>query len=391
MTGHTNHRSNPFERPPAPEGKRYAVDVATATADWWPAESPTTTMEEPTAINVTTPNNTGFTSQLYADVAALIEHGPIAPPTPTVGLRRDGIGLFYQGQVNSLVGDPESGKTWLALCTAADELTLGRNVLVVDLDHNTAAGTVSRFQQMGVPADVLTDPSRFRYTEPDDATEIDGVIRDAQTWRPHFVIIDSLGELLPIYGANSNSADDFTRVHATAIKPFAAAGAAVCTIDHLAKGADSRSYGATGTAAKKRAIGGAMLRVSVVDPFTPGVGGRAEVTIAKDRHGGLRAECPPGREPLAAKFRLRDRDGALDWFIDAPEPGETPSVSTVRPSASRTLHDDVAALDALDEPPRSKTDVARRMGWGNDRAMEALRAWRDVHGVNASDGFLRPV
>ena len=61
------------------------------------------------------------------------------------------------------------------------------------------------------------------------------------------VILDSLGEILPLFRANSNSADDFTTVHAEVIKPLTRNGASVLVVDHLAKNADSRSFGPTGT------------------------------------------------------------------------------------------------------------------------------------------------
>lgn len=37
---------------------------------------------------------------------------------------------------------------------------------------------------------------------------------------------------------------------------------------------------------------------------------------------------------------------------------------------------DVAALDRLDPRPASVNDVKKRMGWGSDRATDALRGWR---------------
>lgn len=344
----------------------------------------TTTVIEPTPSPASRP----FTSHLYADVAEILARGPITPPAPTVGLRSDGAGLFYAGQVNMLFGDPESGKTLLAQCAAADELYLGRSVLIIDLDHNGAYATVSRFRSMGMKPEVLANPDRFRYSEPEDALEIDGIIADAKGWQPDLVIIDSIGELLPVFAASSNSADDFTRVHARAIKPFAKLGATVVVIDHLAKGGDSRSFGSTGTAAKKRAIGGTMLRVVAVDQFAPGHGGKAEVSISKDRHGGLRAVSPTGKEPLAAKFVLTDREGALHWRFEAPQPGE---VATAVAVPSDSLEADVKALDDLDPAPRSKSDVAQRMRWGNSRALSALQAWRELRGVSAGDGLLRPV
>lgn len=58
----------------------------------------------------------------YGDVAALLAGELPEPPAPTVLRRTDGHGVFYAGQVNSLFGEPESGKTWIALAAAAEVL-----------------------------------------------------------------------------------------------------------------------------------------------------------------------------------------------------------------------------------------------------------------------------
>ncbi|MFK4789858.1 hypothetical protein [Microbacterium sp. ZW T5_56] len=321
-----------------------------------------------------TASGKGYTPKLYTDVAELIARGPIEPPAPTCGLRRDGVGLIYRGHVNSFVGDPESGKTLLAQAIAADEMFVGGSVLLVDLDHNGAEATISRMLSFGIKPEVLSDPARFRYTEPEDPTEIAGIIEDAKIWQPSFVLIDSVGELLPIYAANSNNPDDFTRVHAAAIKPFAMAGACVVIIDHLAKGLQSRSYGATGTGAKKRAISGTMLRITVDEAFTPGAGGKSEIVILKDRHGGLRANSPRGKEPLAARFRLVDREGALTWYLDAPGENEQPRVSGN--TGGEDVTELVRILSELTPPPASVRDVKGRCKWGTEKASLAWAAWQ---------------
>ena len=180
-----------------------------------------------------------------------------------------------------------------------------RRVLMIDLDHNGAAATVHRLLALGAPADALRDANLFRYCEPDDRYELRKVIEDSTDWRPAVAVVDSIGELLPLFGSNSNSADDFTLVHSSVLKPLARAGAAVLAVDHLAKGADSRSHGPGGTAAKRRAIGGVSIRVKARKAFTPGHGGEALLVVNKDRHGGVRAHCPVGdREPVAGTFKL---------------------------------------------------------------------------------------
>src|SRR5215211_8141049 len=61
------------------------------------------------------------------------------------------------------------------------------------------------------------------------------------------------------------------------------------------------------TSGKPRAIGGVSLRVTLKEPFSPGRGGRAALTVHKDRHGGLRLGCP------APDSRGEAYAGSLYW------------------------------------------------------------------------------
>ena len=311
-----------------------------------------------------------YTVDCYADVAELLDRGDIAPPMPTVGRRTDGVGIFYRDQVNLLFGNPESGKTLIAQCAAVDELTQGRKAIIIDLDHNGAGATISRLIAMGADEEILRNPERFRYAAPDDQDQMSAIVVDTLAWRPALVLLDSLGELLPLCGASSNSPDDFSRVHASILKPLAKSGAAVVVIDHLAKNTDSQAFGSTGTAAKKRAIGGTSLRTTVVEAFKPGAGGKAQLTINQDRHGGLRAVSGgDDREPIAATFKMWDENGDIRWTFIPPAQGERSVITGV-------AEDDVKTLAELSPPPLSQRNVKDRLGWGSTRSLEALREWR---------------
>lgn len=307
--------------------------------------------------------------QLYFNVAAFIAGKIPPPPTPSIVQCDDGIALFYADQVNLIFGDPESGKTWLALAAVAEGLANNHRCIVIDLDHNGAASTVRRLYDLGATPEQLADPELFRYVEPEDGQHLNDVVTDLRQWKPAVVVVDSLGEVLPLYGASSNSPDDFTRVHSNVIKPLAAAGACVLLIDHLAKGAESRSQGSTGTAAKKRAVGGVSMRVKVADQFTPGKGGSAHLSIAKDRHGGLRGHRPTGdKEPLAGTFRLY-AEGPRRWTVIAPQDGQR------NPNEAPPV-DDQAAILALDPPPVSLRDTRERLQISQARAAAAYKWWK---------------
>ncbi len=302
----------------------------------------------------------------YADIGALFDGGIPDPPTPEVCLRSDEIGLFYRAQFNIVFGDPESGKTLLCDYATVKELEAGGRVLRKDLDHNGIESTVSRLLEFGADESVLRDPERFLYVEPVDRAQAIAVIDDMADWKPTLVIIDSIGELLPLFGAGSNSADEFTDVHTRVIKPLTRIGACVVGIDHLAKGSDSRAFGPTGTAAKKRAIGGTSIRVKVDSAFTPDKGGSAYLSIHKDRHGGLRRNSPSGdREPLCGKFVILGSQVSITAPMrDERNPDEAPDL------------EDVAAIEALDPPPKTIAETRERLGWRNDRTGKAFKAWK---------------
>ncbi|MGE3621636.1 MAG: hypothetical protein AB7L84_14355 [Acidimicrobiia bacterium] len=269
--------------------------------------------------------------------------------------------------MNSVFGEPESAKSFLAEAAVTVVLGGGGKALIVDLDHNGVQATVNRLLQLGVGEEVLGDLDRFRYVEPEDKAHLELVVVDAVGWAPDVAVVDSTGELLPLLRLNSNSPDDFTVAHATVLKPLAAAGAAVIAIDHLPKNTENKAHGPTGTAAKRRAIGGVAIRVTVKDPFTPGKGGSAILTLNKDRHGGLRRHCTlEGREPTIGVFRLT---ADMGFEIRAPLVGDGADALGV--SA-----EDLAQLDVLDPPPVSVRDVKDRLGWGSTRATNTLSVWR---------------
>lgn len=312
----------------------------------------------------------------YFDVAALLAGKLPEPPEPDVLQRIDGHRLLYRGQVNVLFGDPESGKTFVALAAVAEAVNAGRSALVLDLDHNGGEATVARLLMLGASRSALTDADRFRYCEPENSSVINAVVANCTDWRPDIAIVDSLGELLPMYGANSNNADDFTHAHTRVLKPLAKGGAAVVVIDHLAKNQDSRAKGPGGTAAKRRALGGTSLRVKAMRPFAPGKGGTALLLVNKDRHGGVRRYAAPpevGAEQSAGTFVLASdaetRDGIGPWRVLSPRRADH-DPDEVDPALIRLL-------DAADPPPRTAEEARRILGINKDRANRAYRAWRE--------------
>lgn len=323
--------------------------------------------EEP-AVTVTAPPVSVTSNKVsYGDVAALLAGELPPPPSPSILRRTDGKHVFYTGQVNLAFGEAESGKTWVAIGAIAEALLAGKKAAFIDIDHNGMQSIVTRLLGFGVSTETLSNLERFRYKEPEDKLDLVHTVADLKAWRPSIVTVDSVGELLPMMGLNSNSPDDFTIAHSAVLKPLAMCGACVIAIDHVAKNAESKAAGPTGTAAKGRAVGGVMLRVTVKDQFSPGNGGSCYLNIKKDRHGGLRASSPTGdKEPLAGTFKMFP-DSTFAVF--APNQGER------TPDAAPGV--DLAELQRLDPAPESVRDVMERLKWGSGRATLALRVYRD--------------
>ncbi|MGV0778907.1 hypothetical protein [Mycolicibacterium elephantis] len=283
---------------------------------------------------------------LFADIAALLAGGLPEPPKPSVLHRDDGAAIFYRGKRNDLYGDPGSAKTMVSLAAAAEELANDGRVVFVDLDNNGVTETVARLLMLGAAREALADQNRFRYCQPDDAAEVLRVVQACAGWAT-FVILDCVGELLPLFGASSDSADDYTRVMRQVALPLERAGAGVVLLDHQAKGVESRRYGAGGTMAKRRAVTGCSINLVARQPFVPGRGGSAELWVNKDRPGGLAMRCPKpsagSRRLFAGTFKLEPPGptGRADWRV-LPDRVEVDAAPTLDPVIERHH---VAALD----------------------------------------------
>lgn len=246
----------------------------------------------------------------WADLSWLMADELPAPPTPEVLRRADGADLLYRGKVNGLFGDPEAGKSWVALAACAEELSRGGTAWYIDADHNGQIEIGLRLAALGVRRDVLADSARFRYSEPDGREELLALAGMAADLEPGVAVLDSLGELLPMMGAKTNDNDEVGTALRQAVMPWAAAGWCVVTIDHVTKNVETRNNYAIGAQSKKRALNGAYLQVVRCGPApAPGAVGRARLKIAKDRPGGLRAKCAG--------------DQAGVFVLDSTAPGRT--------------------------------------------------------------------
>ncbi|WP_220138457.1 hypothetical protein, partial [Nocardioides massiliensis] len=146
-----------------------------------------------------------------------------------------------------------------------------------------------RLALLGAPWHLIADQDRFRYYEPEDADQLRAAVADITRLAPTIVVIDSLGEVLPMLGVKSVDNDEITAALRDIAMPPAKAGSCVISVDHLPKSAEARVTGyAIGGTAKKRAMDGAYLRAEAKVKPAPGGIGRVTLRIEKDRTGELR-------------------------------------------------------------------------------------------------------
>jgi hypothetical protein len=231
----------------------------------------------------------------FHDLAWILTGEPPVQAPPAYVLRTDGHALFYNGKVNGVFGDPESGKTWLAQAAVVEALNAGGTAAMIDVDHNGPDHTAARLLLLGARPAAIADPDRFRYYEPEEADELLAAVDDITRRRPDVYLLDSLGEVLPMLGVKSIDNDEITAALRRTCTPPAVAGCCVITIDHLPKSTEARGTGyAIGGTAKKRIMRGSYLRTEVRTQPAPGQVGRITLRIEKDTIGELRKVTPGG-------------------------------------------------------------------------------------------------
>ncbi|AJR18465.1 hypothetical protein GUY44_07025 [Pimelobacter simplex] len=245
---------------------------------------------------------------------------PVVDP-PTVCRRVDGAALFYAGKVNGIFGDPECGKTWLAQAAIVEALNAGDTAAMVDVDHNGPNHTAARLLLLGARLEHIADSTRFRYYQPEDGPELRAAIDDVVRHAPDVVLIDSIGEAIPMLGANTNDGDEISGVMRLLCTRPADAGSCVITIDHLPKSTEARTSGyAIGSIAKKRMIRGTYLRAEARTQPAPGQIGRITLRIEKDTAGELRKASGGGYAgTLTLDSTRSETHGITNWSIAREE------------------------------------------------------------------------
>ena len=241
-------------------------------------------------------------------------------PQPSLLRRTDGAALFYPSRINGLFGKSGSGKSWLAMFAATQEMKEGHDVIYVDLEDHVQS-VAARFKALGVDHDTLT--RHLIYISPlmpwnhAGRAAIAGLIAERDVT---LAVIDSTGEAMALDGAKPND-DDATAGWFRAVPRWLTLmGVAVVVIDHQPKNTEG---GATeiGSQRKRAAIDGATYHVDAKVSPARGVTGYLKVTCEKDRNGTYQ------KGSLIADVEVSSNEAGTEVQIkmDAHEPVRRPT------------------------------------------------------------------
>lgn len=288
--------------------------------------------------------------------------GTLERPKPTLGrIGASDLGLFYRGRVNGLYGEPNKGKTMVALAVAVEVLNDGGAVAWIDLEE-PADGIVGRLLDMGATPKAIID--RFAFFAPEERISVGEpwLAAELDALAPTLAVIDSTGEALALEGAGPNHDDEVANWFRTWPRWIATrTGAGVVVIDHVVKDETTRGLWPGGSQRKKAAINGSAFMVAAIKELGRGVEGRLKITTSKDRHGNHR----PGSK--AAEFVLDARTTPARWRI---EPVDTPGEGM--PFRPTVLMERVSRWLEEHQAPASKRAIADGVKGNHDARAKAI-------------------
>ena len=237
--------------------------------------------------------------------------------TPEFLSRTDGNRLFYKGKINALLGESESGKTWVALLAVKQALEIEQKVIYLDFE-DSGKGILSRLRSLGVPDARF---KTFTYANPDQNLTLDeriDLVDALQEIQPELIIVDGVNAAMTLLNLELTSNRDATFFSQQLLKPLALSGACVITIDHVPKSKDNRGNYAIGAQAKRADINGCAIAVEVVQPFGRGMNGELLLKVTKDRPGAVREVSKEAK--FAGRVLLKSSaEGMVTMIVESPQ------------------------------------------------------------------------
>ena len=274
--------------------------------------------------------------------------GEITEHAPEFLTFTNGQPLFYAGKVNGIIGESESGKTWIALEAVKQALGRGQRVLYMDFE-DTAPGIVSRLRSLGVE-----NFTNLAYMSPDEGFGTLAKQDLSETMHAHtpdLAVLDGFNAAMNVLGLDINSNNDATTFAQLLLKPVAATGVCLIYVDHVPKSKDARGKGGIGAQAKRAMTTGCTLAVTVLDPFGRGNTGRLAISVDKDRAGHVRGYCSDARNLGTVTLASDKTTGDIAVDFDPFD------AKAVKESTAMNHRDAVLGVLAESGTPMSQKDV----------------------------------
>lgn len=238
----------------------------------------------------------GGVIEVRSRILSIAEHldGTYETLAPSRGaIRDDGHALLYPGKWHTVIGGTGSGKSWLGLLMAAEEVRAGRTVAYAHFEETSPAGTVDRIKSMSNDPgwrDALV--ARFRMLDCADSWmpgEFAWTLAQLDP-QPSLVVLDGLNAACTRHGQNPADVAAVGWYRAEFVTPATRNGAAVLSLGHPPKARDRQDerHGYGSTAWLDEVDGcGFRLRAHREHPIRRGTTGSAQLYSAKDRPGSV--------------------------------------------------------------------------------------------------------
>jgi hypothetical protein len=209
----------------------------------------------------------------------------------SIGYRSDGQALLYPGKEHTVMGEPESAKSWLELYIARCVLERGGKVLWIDFEDDETTIVGRLHFELGVDAEVLRE--RFHFMRPETQVDPDVYGEVLDSIAPDVVFFDGTTEGYGLHGWKIADNDDAPKWRLALIKPALRRGIATMSTDHVVKNKEARNGYQIGGQHKKAGLTGVLFELVNVKPFGKGLLGHSRLLIHKDRNGDLRQHGVP--------------------------------------------------------------------------------------------------
>lgn len=235
------------------------------------------------------------TEGLWEDMRAVAEGGMVGEP-PSVGVRDDGACAFwYRGKLNSIIGESESGKSWLVQRHAVQELGRGHHVIYLDFEKDAAA-VYERLTLMGADPEAVFAYFHYRRVEdPFGLAELTALRAACKELEPSLFVVDGVTNAMQLEGLKIESNNDVSKFYAGLPAIGRAAGAAAVLVDHLVKDPEKQGKGGIGGQHKRAGVDGSTIKMVMREMPGRNRTGAGYLVIDKDAPGWLREYAVDGK------------------------------------------------------------------------------------------------